>query len=199
MAHWPAPAASPSGPTGYQSQRVPPSCSPKCGPYFGDRPPTMLAGLHGDALGPSFLPRRVRLSPSLPSGVGGSVNGKLGTTRHCRSHETLSSPSTYRGSMDNERLSYILRPRSNYGPTTCYPWSRVPSQNNCPSPWTGKTALKTCDPPLPFPAPGYCGPLTSLVEYCELPAGPPNCHGDLQLSESFDHVAGRRVKIHVPI
>ena len=59
--------------------------------------------------------------------------------------------------------------------------------------------MTTSDPSHPFPAPAYWGPLASLVEYSELPGGPPNCHGDLQLLGSFDHVAGRNRKIRVPV
>ena len=199
VAHWPAPPPSRPHPTAYPSRRVPVSCNAKCGPYFGDRPPTMLVGMDDDALGPPCLPGQDRPLPSSLSGVGGSVNGKLGTIRHRRSHGTSSSPSTCRGPMENKGWSYVLRRCSNSGPRACYPWSRVPSQKHRPSPWTGTTAMPTSDPPHPFPASGYWGPLASLVEYSELPAWPPYCPGDLQLSGSFDHVAGRRRKIRVPV
>ena len=59
--------------------------------------------------------------------------------------------------------------------------------------------MMTSDPPHPFLAPGCWGPLASLVEYPELSARPPDCHGELQLSGSFDHVARRRRKIRVPV
>ena len=41
------------------------------------------------------------------------MNGKLGTIRHRRSHGMSSSPSTYRGPMENKGWNYVLRRRSN--------------------------------------------------------------------------------------
>ena len=136
-----------SGPTIYPSRRVPPYCSPECGPFFGDQPPTRRDGMHGDPLGPPCSPGQALHSPSSLSGVGGSVNDKLGTIRHCRYHGMSPSPSTFRGPMENEGWSYVPRRRSKSGPRTCYPWSRVPSQNHRPSPWSGTTAMTTSHPP----------------------------------------------------
>ena len=155
--------------------------------------------MHGDALGPPCSPGQAQHSPSSMSGGGGSVNGKLGTIRHRRYHGMSRSPSTFHGHMESEGWSYVPRRRSTSGPRTCYPRSRVPSQNHRLSPWSGTIAMKTSDPPHQFPAPGYWGPLASVVEYPELSAQPPNCHGELQLSGSFDHVAGRHRKLRVPV
>ena len=156
VAHWHAPPPSQLGPTVYPSWRVPLYCSPKCGPYFGDQPPTRRDGMHGDTLGPPCSPGQALHSQSSLSGVGGSVSDKLGTICHRRYHGMSPSPSP--SPFTHARAHKARR-------------FRLPTieglahslRNVCADPWACKLDLKNCYWSVHLPP--------SLVNYIRVTAG----------------------------